>query len=154
MENEKKENDNLDEKMEIRKRIKDKFKTIAAETKAIKEEVMYLLFYCVLLFQRVYVVVLWSFYFQFSLWRFFFQKSSHFSFVAHEITKIFWKNSHIENMPAGFFLRCQNLLRYFITEMMHLQALKYDFNVIQLRFRHSKHLKMTVWISVLWKVSM
>ena len=30
----------------------------------------------------------------------------------------------------------------------------YDFNVIQLRFRHTKHLKMTVWISVLWKVSM
>ena len=53
MENEKKENDNLDEKMGIRKRIKDKFKTIAAETTAIKEGVMYLLFHCRLLFQRV-----------------------------------------------------------------------------------------------------
>ena len=53
MENEKKENDNLDEKMGIRKRIKDKFKNIASETTAIKEGVMYLLFHCRLLFQRV-----------------------------------------------------------------------------------------------------
>ena len=67
MENNQEENNNPDKEMGIQTRIKDKFKTIAAETKAIKEEVMYLLFYCVLLFQRVYVVVLWSFYFQFSL---------------------------------------------------------------------------------------
>ena len=56
----------------------------------------------------------------------------------------FEKNSHIENMTAVFLLSCQNLLRYFTTEMMHLQASKYDFNATQLRFRHTKHLKMTV----------
>ena len=37
MENDQEGNDNPDEKIGIRKRIKDKFKTVAAETKAIKE---------------------------------------------------------------------------------------------------------------------
>ena len=29
-------------------------------------------------------------------------------YVAHEIKKGFWKNSHLENRGAGFLLRCQN----------------------------------------------
>ena len=32
-------------------------------------------------------------------------------YMAHDITKEFWKNSHFENMTAGFLLRCQNSLR-------------------------------------------
>ena len=40
-------------------------------------------------------------------------------YVAHDITKDFFLNSHFENMTAGFLLRCQNLLRYFTPEMMH-----------------------------------
>ena len=32
-------------------------------------------------------------------------------YVAHEITKEFLKNSHFENMTAGFLRRCQNSLR-------------------------------------------
>ena len=44
--------------------------------------------------------------------------------MAYEIAKEFWKNSHIENMTAGFLLRCQNLLRYFTPEMMQFQAWK------------------------------
>ena len=32
-------------------------------------------------------------------------------YVAHDITKVFWKNSHFENMTAGFLLRCLNLFR-------------------------------------------
>ena len=36
----------------------------------------------------------------------------------------FERNSHFENMTAGFLLRCQNLLRYFTPEMMHFQAWK------------------------------
>ena len=31
-------------------------------------------------------------------------------YVAREIAKEFWKNSHFENMRAGFLLRCQNSL--------------------------------------------
>ena len=40
-------------------------------------------------------------------------------YVGHDITKEFGKNSHFENMTAGFLQRCQNLLRYFTPEMMH-----------------------------------
>ena len=61
MENNQEETNNPDKRMGIQKRIKDKFKTIAAETTAIKEGVMYLLFHCLLLFQRVNVVILCSF---------------------------------------------------------------------------------------------
>ena len=32
-------------------------------------------------------------------------------FVTHESSKEFWKNSHFENMRAGFLLMCQNSLR-------------------------------------------
>ena len=32
------------------------------------------------------------------------------NYVPHEITKEFWKNSHFENITAGFILRSQNLL--------------------------------------------
>ena len=32
-------------------------------------------------------------------------------YLAHDITKEFWKNSHFENMTDGFLLRCQNSLR-------------------------------------------
>ena len=45
-------------------------------------------------------------------------------YVANEITKEFWKNSHFENRRAGFLLRCQNILRYFTPEMIHFQAWK------------------------------
>ena len=34
------------------------------------------------------------------------------NYVPHEIIKEFWKNSHFENMSAGFLLRCQNTLRW------------------------------------------
>ena len=44
------------------------------------------------------------------------------NYMAHETTKEFLKNSHFENMTAGFLQRCQNLLRYFTPEMMHFQA--------------------------------
>ena len=32
-------------------------------------------------------------------------------YMAHDIIKEFWRNSHFENMTAGFPLRCQNLTR-------------------------------------------
>ena len=32
-------------------------------------------------------------------------------YMAHDITKEFWKNRHFENITASFPLRCQNLLR-------------------------------------------
>ena len=40
-------------------------------------------------------------------------------YVAHDITKEFWKDSHLENMTAGFLLRCQNWLRYEISLIWH-----------------------------------
>ena len=40
-------------------------------------------------------------------------------YVAHDITKEFWKNSHFENMTAGFLLRYQNSLRYEISLIWH-----------------------------------
>jgi hypothetical protein len=42
--------------------------------------------------------------------------------MAYNIAKEFLKISHIENMMAGFLLRCQNLLWYFTPEMMHFQT--------------------------------
>ena len=45
-------------------------------------------------------------------------------YMGHEITKEFWKNSHFENITAGFLQRCQNLHRYFTPDMMHFQAWK------------------------------
>ena len=44
------------------------------------------------------------------------------NYVAHETTKRFWKNSHFENMRAGFHRRCQNSLRQTSPEMVHIQA--------------------------------
>ena len=32
-------------------------------------------------------------------------------YMAHDITKEFWKNRHFEHMTAGFPLSCQNPLR-------------------------------------------
>ena len=46
------------------------------------------------------------------------------NYMGYEITKEFWKNSHIENMTAGFLLRCQNLLRWICPKMMHFQPWK------------------------------
>ena len=43
-------------------------------------------------------------------------------YVFHESFKEFWKNSHFENMRAGFPRRCQNSLRQNSPEMMHFQA--------------------------------
>ena len=40
-------------------------------------------------------------------------------YVAHDITKEFWKNNHYENTTAGFLLRCQNSLRYDISLIYH-----------------------------------
>jgi hypothetical protein len=42
--------------------------------------------------------------------------------MAHEISKEFFKNSHFEDMTAGFLLSCQNLLRQISPKMMHFQA--------------------------------
>ena len=44
--------------------------------------------------------------------------------MAHDITKEFWKNSHFENMTAGFLLWCKNLLRQIAPKMMHFQPRK------------------------------
>jgi hypothetical protein len=44
--------------------------------------------------------------------------------MAHDIPKEFVKNSHFEDMTAGFLLRCQNLLRQISPKMKHFQALK------------------------------
>ena len=82
-------------------------------------------------------------------------------YLCHESLKEFLKNSHIEKIRADFLRRCQNSLRQTSPEMMHFQAWKKniltDFMsllLIQLEFRHNMHLKMTVWISVLWKINM
>ena len=42
-------------------------------------------------------------------------------YLAHEITKEFWKNSHFENMRTDFLLRCQNTLWWNTPEKMHFQ---------------------------------
>ena len=39
--------------------------------------------------------------------------------MAHDIPKDFLKNNHLENMTAGFPLRCQNLTRQITHKMMH-----------------------------------
>ena len=43
-------------------------------------------------------------------------------YMSVDINKEIWKNSHFENMTAGFLQRSQNLLRHFTPEMMHFQA--------------------------------
>ena len=43
-------------------------------------------------------------------------------YMGHDSNKEFWKNTHFENMTAGFLLRYQNLLRYFTPEMTYFQA--------------------------------
>ena len=40
-------------------------------------------------------------------------------YMAHDITKEFWKNRHFENITAGFPLRCKNLLRWEIRLICH-----------------------------------
>ena len=40
--------------------------------------------------------------------------------MAHGIPKEFWKNSHFENVRAGFLLRCQNSLWRFLDFMYWL----------------------------------
>ena len=40
-------------------------------------------------------------------------------YLAHEITKEFWKNIHFENMTAAFLLRCQNWPRWEISLLCH-----------------------------------
>ena len=51
-------------------------------------------------------------------------------YVAHDIIKEFWKNSHFEKMTAGFVLRCQNLLRWNTPEIMHFQEWNFLFSPI------------------------
>ena len=79
-------------------------------------------------------------------------------YVSHESIKEFWKNSRFENMRPDFLRRCQNSFRQTSSEMMHFY--RHEKNIltdimllllIQAEFRHTEHLKMTVWISVLWK---
>ena len=45
-------------------------------------------------------------------------------YMTHDIPKEFWKNIYFENMPAGFLLRGQNLLRQIPPKMMHFQGWK------------------------------
>ena len=52
------------------------------------------------------------------------------NYVPHEITKEFWKNSHFENMRAGFLLRCLNWLRWNTPEKMHFQEWHFLFSPI------------------------
>ena len=65
-----------------------------------------------------------------------FKKMLHFlicilpSYVPHEITKEFWKNSHFEKITAGFLLRCQNRLRWNTPEKMHFQERIFLFSPI------------------------
>ena len=51
-------------------------------------------------------------------------------YVAHEITKEFWKSSHFENITAGFLLRCHNTLRWNTPEKMHFQEWIFLFSPI------------------------
>ena len=44
--------------------------------------------------------------------------------MAQSIPKEFWKNSHFENMTAGFLRRCKNLLRWIAPKMMNFQPWK------------------------------
>ena len=56
-------------------------------------------------------------------------------YVAHDITKEFWKNSHFENMTAGFLLRCQNWLRYEISLIWHwnIDLLKQNWSFVNVK---------------------
>ena len=40
-------------------------------------------------------------------------------YMAHDISKEFWKNSHFENVTAVFLQRCQNSLRWEISLICH-----------------------------------
>jgi hypothetical protein len=42
--------------------------------------------------------------------------------MAHGFPKEFKKNSHFENITAGFLLRCQNLLQQIPPKMMRFLA--------------------------------
>ena len=57
------------------------------------------------------------------------------NYVAHDITKEFWKNSHFENMTAGFLLRCQNWLRYEISLIWHwnIDLLKQNWSFVYVK---------------------
>ena len=52
------------------------------------------------------------------------------NYLPHEIAKEFWKNSHFENMTAGFSLSCQNSLRWNTPEKMHFQEWHFLFSPI------------------------
>ena len=56
-------------------------------------------------------------------------------YVAHDITKEFWKNSNFENMTAGFLLRCQNWLRYEISLIWHwnINLLKQNWSFVYVK---------------------
>ena len=82
-------------------------------------------------------------------------------YLSHESLKEVWKNSSFENMRADFLRRCQKSLRQTGPKMMHFQTWKNNILtvimsllLIQLGFRPTMHLKMTAWISVLWKMFM
>ena len=45
-------------------------------------------------------------------------------FVTHESSKVFWKNSHFENIRAAFLQRCQNTLRQTIPWNHAFSAMK------------------------------
>ena len=60
---------------------------------------------------------------KFKNWFYFFTCISP-DYMGHDINKEFRKNSHFENMTAGFLQRCQNLLRRFTPEIIHFQAWK------------------------------
>ena len=50
------------------------------------------------------------------------------NYVPHEIFKEFWKNTHFENMTAGFLLRCQNSLRWNTPKQRHFQEWNFWFS--------------------------
>ena len=81
-------------------------------------------------------------------------------YMAHGIPKEIWKNSHFENMKAGFLQRCQNLLRHFTPEMIHFQAWKkeilnnnnvIDFDPIKIQTFLAPHNDCQLYF--LWKIS-
>ena len=51
-------------------------------------------------------------------------------YVAHEITKEFWKNNHFEKITAGFLLRFLDLRRWNTPKMMDFQAWNFLFSPI------------------------
>ena len=60
-------------------------------------------------------------------------------YVAHEITKEFWKHSHFEKMIVGFLLRCQNLLNKNTPEIMHFHAWKILFSSLLPLYCYCSH---------------